>query len=98
MPLREIFTSCKIYVFCFFKLFAMPIAIVLLDKLIGLSAEMIYLVAIMSALSTAANAAMFAEIYDIRPRLAAHAVGMSSMLSAAAIPAVLALTRLIISL
>ena len=98
MPLREIFTSCKIYVFCFFKLFAMPIAIVLLAKLIGLEAEMIYLVAIMSALSTAANAAMFAEIYDIRPRLAAHAVGMSSMLSAAAIPAVLALTRLIISL
>ena len=40
----------------------------------------------------------FAEIYDIRPKLAAHAVGMSSMLSAAAIPAVLALTRLIISL
>ena len=73
-------------------------AVVLCAKLAGLDAEMIYLAAIMSALPTAANTAMFAEIYDIRPKLAAHAVGMSSLLSPAAIPAVLALTRIIIGL
>lgn len=98
MPFKEIFSSWKIYLFCFLKLLVLPMAVVLCAKLAGLDAEMIYLAAIMSALPTAANTAMFAEIYDIRPKLAAHAVGMSSLLSPAAIPAVLALTRIIVGL
>lgn len=98
MPVKEIFSSWKVYLFCFLKLLALPMIVVLCAKLAGLSAEMIYLSAIMSALPTAANTAMFAEIYDIRPKLAAHAVGMSSLLAPAAVPLVLALTRFVIAL
>ena len=98
MPVKEIFSSWKVYLFCFLKLLALPMIVVLCAKLAGLSAEMIYLSAIMSALPTAANAAMFAEIYDIRPKLAAHAVGMSSLLAPAAVPVVLAMTRFMIGL
>ena len=98
MPVKEIFGSWKVYLFCFLKLLALPMIVVLCAKLAGLSAEMIYLSAIMSALPTAANTAMFAEIYDIRPKLAAHAVGMSSLLAPAAVPVVLAMTRFVIGL
>ena len=98
MPVKEIFSSWKVYLFCFLKLLALPMIVVLCEKLAGLSAEMIYLSAIMSALPTAANTAMFAEIYDIRPKLAAHAVGMSSLLAPAAVPVVLAMTRFVIGL
>ena len=98
MPVKEIFGSWKVYLFCFLKLLALPMIVVLCAKLVGLSAEMIYLSAIMSALPTAANTAMFAEIYDIRPKLAAHAVGMSSLLAPAAVPVVLAMTRFVIGL
>ena len=98
MPVKEIFSSWKVYLFCLIKLIALPLIVVIGAKLVGLDAEMIYLAAIMSALPTAANTAMFAEIYDIRPKLAAHAVGMSSLLSPAAVPLILALTKLIIGL
>lgn len=98
MPIKEIFGSLKIYLFSFFKLLCLPMIVVLIAKLVGLSTEFIYLSAIMAALPTAANTAMFAELYEIKPRLAAHAVGMSSLLAPAAIPAVLAMTKLIISL
>lgn len=96
MPIKEIFTNVKIYLFCFFKLIAMPLTIVIIAKLVGLDTEYIYIAAIMSALPTAANTAMFAEVYDIKPKLAAHAVGMSSLLSPAAIPLILYLTKLIV--
>lgn len=96
MPIKEIFNNVKIYLFSFFKLIVMPMVVVLIAKLVGLDSEMIYIAAIMSALPTAANTAMFAEVYDIKPKLAAHAVGMSSLLSPIAVPIVLFLTRLVI--
>jgi predicted permease len=94
--LREIFLSGKIYLFCFIKLLALPTLMVLIAKLINLPDELIYLAAIMSALPTAANTAMFAEIYDIKPSYAAQAVGLSSLLSVITIPMVIFITRFII--
>ena len=92
LPIKQIFCSGKVYLFCFLKLVVLPLIIAVAAKLVGLSDEFVVLSAIMSALPTAANTAMFAEIYDIKPRLAAHAVGMSSLLAPAAIPLVLFVT------
>lgn len=93
---KELFLSWKIYLFCFFKLLLAPVILALAAKLCGLTEELVYLVAIMCALPTAANTAMFAELYDIKPGWAAQAVGMSSLLSVATIPTVLYLVGLII--
>ncbi len=98
MPIKEIFGSLKIYLFSFFKLICLPMIVVLIARLVGLDSELVYLAAIMTALPTAANTAMFAELYDIKPKLAAHAVGVSSLLAPVAIPTVLALTKLILSI
>lgn len=96
--LRSLFMSGKIYIFSFFKLLVVPMVLVAAARLCGLSEELVYLVGVMCALPTAANTAMFAEIYDIKPTFAAQAVGMSSLLSVLTIPIVIFLTGLIIGI
>lgn len=97
IPVKKIFGSGKVYLFCFLKLIVLPLIVAAAAKIVGLSNEFVVLSAIMSALPTAANTAMFAEIYDIKPKLAAHAVGMSSLLAPAAIPLILFVTDLILA-
>ncbi len=98
LPLGKIFLSARMYIFCAFKLLVLPLIVTLAAKLVGLTGDLYYLAALMSALPTAANTAMFAEVYDIKPGTAAQAVGMSSVLSVAAIPLVLWLAGLIAAL
>ncbi len=95
---KELLLSWKTYLFCICRLLLLPVIVVFIAKLCGLDNTMIYLCAIMSGLPTAANTAMFAEIYNVRPSLAAQTVGMSSLFSAATIPVVVLLARLIIGL
>ena len=94
LGLKKLFSDGRIYLFCLGKLIIIPILLGVCAKLCWLPAEFVYLVALMGSLSTAANTAMFAEIYGIKPTLAAGAVGMSSLLSAAAIPLVMFLVGL----
>ena len=96
--LRELFLNRKIYLFCVLKLLILPTVIIFIARLCQLPETMIYLVAVMSGLPTAANTAMFAEIYDIKPRYAAQAVGMSSLLSVVTIPLLLMIAKLAVSL
>ena len=96
--LRELFLSGKIYLFCLYKLLVIPVILTVVAALCQLEDVLVYLVAIMCGLPTAANTAMFAEIYDIKPGLAAQAVGVSSLLSALTIPVVIFAARFIIGL
>ena len=96
--MKELLLSWKTYLFCICRLLLLPVIVVFIAKLCGLDNTMIYLGASMSGLPTAANTAMFAEIYNVRPSLAAQTVGMSSLFSAATIPVVVLLARLIIGL
>jgi predicted permease len=93
---RELMLSGKIYLFCFVKLLVLPTIIILSAKFFRLSEELIYLAGIMSGLPTAANTAMFAEIYDIKPGYAAQAVGMCSLLSVVSIPVLIYIAKLIV--
>ena len=63
------------------RLLVFPLIVALLCRLCGLSDTWCLFVCIMTALPTAANAVMFAEMYDIRPDAAAKTVGMTAVLS-----------------
>lgn len=88
----------KIYLFSLYKLIAVPLAFALVCRLVGAGEFMTYFITVMTALPSASNAAMFGEIYDIKPGYAAELVGMTTVLSVATIPLVLHLAGLILSL
>ena len=81
IPLRKLFGGWKIYYFSVMRLLVFPLMVALLCRLCGLSDTWCLFVCIMTALPTAANTVMFAEMYDIRPDAAAKTVGMTAVLS-----------------
>ncbi len=98
LTVKELVGSARIYLFCAGKLLLMPTIIAFAAKLCGLDGMMVCFFAVMVGLPTAANTAMFAEIYDIKPGLAAEAVGMSSVLSVLTIPVMVLVTDLILKI
>lgn len=89
IPFRKLFTNSRIYLLCAVKLLALPVLCGIVLALLGFSHEMSMFGAIMAALPTAANTAIFAESYGINPPFAAHAVGMTTLLSVLTIPTAL---------
>lgn len=87
VPFGKLFTNLRIYILCAVKLLILPVVCGLALALLGFSREMTIFGAIMTALPTAANTAIFAESYDINPSYAAHAVGMTTLFSVLTIPA-----------
>jgi predicted permease len=87
VPIKRLFTEPKIYLLSFVKLVALPFVCGALLAAVGFSKEMAMFGAIMAALPTAANTAIFAESYNIKPSYAAHTVGVTTLFSVITIPA-----------
>lgn len=96
IKLKEVFTDKKIYYFMFIKLIALPVIILFAGRLLNLPELFIYMGALMSAMPSAAMAAMFAETYDSDARAAAANVGVSTLFSIVSIPAVIWLIELVL--
>lgn len=88
IPVKKLLTTPKVYYSCLVKLVVVPLVSALVLKLIGFDRDFVIFGTIMASLPTAAVVAMFAEKYDIDPDLAAHNVGMTTLLTVATIPAV----------
>ena len=98
IPVKKLCTSVKIFYYCAVKLVFLPLAVLFLCKAVGLRAEYAMFATVVAALPTASNTVMFGESYDISPEYAAHSVAMSTFLSAATIPCVLLLAKLVLGL
>ncbi|MCQ2431771.1 MAG: AEC family transporter [Clostridia bacterium] len=96
LPLKQIFTNYRLYIFSVLRLLACPVLIALIYHLAGMSDQRVMFFAVEASLPAAAVAVMFAEIYNERPELAAQTVGMSTLLSMATIPVAVALTNLVL--
>lgn len=94
IPIKKLFTRPVVYYCSAVKMIVIPIISSLILKLLGFGTEYVIFGATMASLPTAAIIAMFAESYEINPGLAAHNVGMSTLLTVMTIPAVTALVGL----
>jgi len=95
---KKIFTRISVYYVSVLKLVVFPVIITALAKLCHLPDTMIYVAAIMSALPTAANTVMFAEMYDIEQEYAAQIVGTATALCVVSVPLVVYLAGIIVAL
>ena len=95
VPVRRVFTELKVYYQCLIRLIVVPLVIISLCRLAGVGREMLLFASVMSALPTAANTAMFAERYDLKPGFAAHGVGMTTLLSSVTVPFIIYIAALI---
>ncbi len=98
LPLGKLITEPKIYLLCALKLFLLPLVCGTVLAFIGFSREMSMFGAIMAAMPTAANTAIFAESYGINPPYAAHTVGVTTLFSVITIPVSLHFVSLIFNL
>ena len=98
LPLRDLFGDWKVYYFSVMRLIVFPLLLTILCRLCGLPQNWCLFVCIMTALPTAANTVMFAEMYDIRPDSAAKVVGMTAVLSMLSIAPVTTLAAYLITL
>ncbi len=93
-PLSETLKDKKIYIHSAFKLILLPLLLTLISVFAGVPDNYVRFVAIMSAIPSAANSVMFAEVSGVAPKTAARAVGMTTLLSVITIPAVMYITEL----
>ena len=88
--LKRMLLNKRLYLFNAIKLFAIPLVVCLIAKLVTLgmtdSYRIILFCTVISALPSAASITMLAEIYDISPEYAAQCVGSSSILSIGTLP------------
>ena len=87
--LREVFTNRSNYYFMLVKLFALPVIFLAAGMLLGLPRLFIYMAALMSAMPSAAMAAMFAETYGSDAKSATANIGLSTLFSIVTIPLII---------
>jgi len=86
IKLKEMFLQLKNYYYVFIKLISFPVFISLVCYALKLPPLLIYMGTIMTAMPSAANAAIFAETYDADSKHAAIIVGLSTLISIGTIP------------
>ena len=96
-PFKSLFSS-NVYSFTIARLLVLPVATLALCLIFRVDTGMTYLCVIMASMPTAANTAIFCELYKANSSLAASCVGVSSVFSVLTIPAMLWLTRFATSL
>mgnify|MGYP006892042142 FL=1 len=75
-----------------------PLVVCLIAHFFGLNDNMTVFLTIIADVPSASTVTMLAELYGISPGYASQAVGASSLLSVATMPAVIALASLIIKI
>ncbi len=96
-PLR-LFTSGKLYYLCAVKLFALPLLVCGIMKLLGFDAFLIQFAVVVSAMPSATTATMLAELHEISPTYSAATIGFTSLISTLSMPLVIGLSQMIIML
>jgi hypothetical protein len=86
---REVLSDKKNYYAVFIKLLVLPVTVLFAGRLLGLPELFVYMGALMSAMPSAAAAAIFAETYESDAKTAAAYVGVSTLFSIVTIPAVI---------
>ena len=86
VKLKYIFANKKNYYFVFIKLILLPVLVLFACRFLKLPDLYIYMGALMTAMPSAANAAIFAETYESDAKCGAANVGLSTLFSIASIP------------
>ncbi len=92
---KNIFAKKEIYFVSFVKLIAIPIIMILVFKLVGISGSMAVALTISASAPVATNTAMYAAKYDNDTALSSEIVGQTSIFSIITMPVVVALASLI---
>ena len=102
VSLGKAFTSGKIYFLCLFKLLVIPLTVCFVMKLGSLflpfDPAWIRFATALTAMPSATAVSMYAELYDSAPKFSAQGVGMTSLLSVATMPVVVAVAQLVSTL
>ena len=98
ISLPKMFTNAKLYLHAFIKLIVFPLAACLLARLCGLREIYILLITAVVAVPSATSVSMFGEIYGIEPGYASQAVGLTSILATATLPAIMLFAQWIASI
>ncbi len=88
---KTIFKEKRIFAVAAFKLIFMPLAMVVLYRLMGIGGTLLSALVLSSSAPTANNTVMFAAKYDKDTGLAAQTVAMVSLISIITMPAMIAL-------
>ena len=97
-PLKELFTSIKLYYLSFIKLFLLPLLVCCIMSLLNFDPDTIIFCTVATSMPSAAVATMFGELYSISPSYASQSVGFTTLLSVAAMPCVMLIAPKIIEL
>lgn len=96
-PIKNLFQK-KLFIFSFMRLLLLPVFVLTLCTALFIDKGLTYVLVIMASMPTAANSALFCELYKANSSLAASCVGMTSLFSVVTIPAMLALTDFVMTL
>ncbi|MBQ9784759.1 MAG: AEC family transporter [Clostridia bacterium] len=111
IPFSQMFSNVKLYLHSAIKLFAFPVIICLLAKLVlGLISAAnpallspdtvqiyVLLATAMAGVPSAATITMLAELYDIEPAYASQSVGMTSIIATASLPVVMLFAQSVVN-
>ncbi len=97
VSLKKTLCNPKLYYLAAFQTLIIPVASVLICILCGVPKDYVYFVAIMSAMPSATNTAMFAERYDVAPVFGAQVAGISTVISVVSMPIVIYFTDMIVN-
>ncbi len=92
---KQLFGNPRIYLLCGVKLLAMPLIMLGVTTLIGLSPEMVTLLTVMAAMPSAAMVSMLSELHDVSPGYASQAVGTTTLLTTLTLPLVVYVVQLV---
>lgn len=95
---KKMFTNWHVYYVCAMRLIAMPLAAIVIVKLLGLPEYLVIFSGVMAAMPCPAVVTMFGEMYKISPGYASELVGSSTLLSIATIIPVATFAQFVASL
>jgi len=93
IPFKKLFVNLKVYYQCLIRLIVVPLIVITVTRLLRLDYTFSLFAAILAAMPTASNTSMFAERFDLKPEYSAHAVGMSTLLSALTVPLMMLIAK-----
>lgn len=97
-PLKEFFTTPKIYYLSFMKLIVLPLLVCVIMASLRFDTDTIIFCTIATAMPSAAVASMFGSIYSISPSYASQAVGFTTLISVGTMPLIMLIAPKIINL
>ncbi len=98
IPLKKLFGTPSLYVHSAVSLFAFPMVICVIAKLLRLPDQYILFCTVMAGLPAASTVTMLGEIHNIDPGYASQTVGITSLLTTVTLPVVCLFANWVIGL